>query len=64
MFVFMAYYFSTHGCRVWLVFGGVAALEEPALVAAAAARALRLKKLDILYSPDIQREIFAKEQNE
>lgn len=32
------------------------ALEEPALVAAAAARALRLKKLDILFSSDIQRE--------
>lgn len=49
MFVFMAYYFSTHGCKVWLFFGGVAAFEEPALLAvAAAARALRLKKLDML----------------
>lgn len=45
----MAYYFSTHGCK--LFFGGMATFEEPApLVVAAAARALILKKLDILQS--------------
>lgn len=52
MFVFMTYYFSTHGCKVWLFFGGVTTFEEPApLAVAAAARALRSKKLDILQSP-------------
>lgn len=45
-----AYYFSTHGCNfVFSMSLGVGPLEEEApLVAAAAARALLLKKFDIV----------------
>ena len=46
------HYFSTHGCSLVLSWSlGFGALEEEApLVAAAAARALLLKKFDIWYS--------------
>ena len=43
----LTYYFSTHGCRFWVSFGGAALDDEAPLVAAAAARALLSKKVAI-----------------
>ena len=48
-----SYYFSTHGCNLVVSSFGVGSLEEEApLAAAAAARALLLKKFDIRMSTD------------
>lgn len=53
---YLAYYFSTHGCRFWASLGAVDLDDDAPLVAAAAARALLSKKLAIVYLSELSEQ--------